>query len=154
MATEERILRLENAFATLSELAARSEARIDEVVTLVRSMDERMDDHLSWINQLGEAQVNADAKIATLVDAQIKTEESLFKLTEAQANSDTKIAALTDAQLRTEEVMRNLEEVMRTQAVRTDAAIAQLAESQAHTDRRLDALIDIVKEGRGSNSQE
>jgi hypothetical protein len=68
------------------------------------------------------------------------------QLSEAQANSDAKIAALADAQIRTEETIRDL-------AARTDAALVRLAESQVHTDQRLDALIDIVREGRGGNTQ-
>lgn len=104
MSLEERTASLENALAIL--------------VRLAQDLDERLNIQLSWINQLGEA----------------------------QANSEAKIAALADAQIQTEETMRDL-------AARTDATFARLAESQAHTDRRLDALIDIVREGRGGNSQ-
>jgi chromosome segregation ATPase len=113
MSTEERLSRLENAFVTLTRLA--------------ESMSERMDQHLDWINQLGDAQANADARIAALADAQIHTEERMVRV-------ETALATLVDAQARTE------------------AALARLAESQAHTDQKLDALIDIVREGRNGKS--
>jgi len=113
MSTEERLARLENAFVNLTRLA--------------ESLDDRLNTQLSWINSLGEAQANSEAKIAVLV--------------EAQANSEAKIAALADAQIKTEEAL-----------VRLAEAHAKLAESQAHTDQRLDALIDIVREGRNGKS--
>jgi hypothetical protein len=113
MSTEERLSRLENAFITLTRLA--------------ESMSERMDQHLDWINQLGDAQVNADARIAALADAQIHTEERMVRV-------ETALATLVEAQARTE------------------SALARLAESQTHTDQKLDALIDIVREGRNGKS--
>ena len=113
MSTEERLSRLENAFVTLTRLA--------------ESMDERMDQHLDWINQPGEAQANADARIAALANAQIHAEERMVRV-------ETALATLVEAQARTE------------------SALTRLAESQAHTDEKLDALIDIVREGRNGKS--
>jgi phage-related tail protein len=134
MAAEERLVRLENAFATLAELerslaklANKHHERISTLeqsfqilVQLAQSADERMGQHLAWINQLGEAQANTEAKMAALTDAQIKTDEALSSLAESQAR-------LAESQ-------------------------ARLAESQAHSDRRLDALIDIVREWRNGKS--
>jgi uncharacterized protein YdgA (DUF945 family) len=89
MNTEERLVRLENAFVNLTRL--------------VESLDERLNTQLSWINSLGEAQANSDAKIAALADAQIKTEDALVKLAEAhtklaesQAHADKRLDALID----------------------------------------------------------
>lgn len=82
MSVEDRVLRLENAFATLSELAARSQSRTDTLVqltdTLVQlavSASERADTHESWINELGEAQ-------AKLAKAQERTEAALAETNE------------------------------------------------------------------------
>lgn len=148
MSTEERWARLENAFVNLTRLA--------------ESFDDRLNTQLSWINSLGEAQTNSEAKIAAIASAQIKTEE-------AQANSESKIAALADAQIRTEEALVRTEEAL----VKTEEALVRLAEShtklseahtklseahrklaesQSHTDQRLDALIDIVRESRNGKS--
>lgn len=81
MTTEERLLRLENAVTTLSELAAKSDARTAELersfVTLTElavSASERMDTHTEWINALGAAQ-------AQLTEAQAQTEQALASLT-------------------------------------------------------------------------
>jgi chromosome segregation ATPase len=89
MSTEERLVRLENAFVNLTRLA--------------ESLDERLNTQLSWINSLGEAQANSEAKIAALADAQIKTEDALVRLAEAhtklaesQAHTDQRLDALID----------------------------------------------------------
>jgi peptidoglycan hydrolase CwlO-like protein len=82
MSTEERLAQLENAFVTLTRLA--------------ESLDDRLNTQLSWINSLGEAQANSEAKIAALADAQIKTEEALARLAEAQAHTDQRLDALID----------------------------------------------------------
>ncbi len=84
---------LERSFQMLTELA--------------RSADGRMDTHQSWINALGEAQANADARIAALADAQIRTEdiiregrsradEAFARLADAQAHTDKRLDALID----------------------------------------------------------
>lgn len=103
MSTEERLVRLENAFATLTRLA--------------ESMDSRLNTQLSWINSLGEAQANSDAKIAALVDAQIRTEEAqvrteevLLRLAEAQAHTDQRLDELAKAQIKTQEALARLAE--------------------------------------------
>jgi hypothetical protein len=89
MSTEERLARLENAFVNLTRLA--------------ESFDERLNTQLSWINSLGDAQINSEAKIAALADAQIKTESALLRLAEAhtklaesQAHTDQRLDALID----------------------------------------------------------
>jgi chromosome segregation ATPase len=89
MSTEGRVARLENAFVNLTRLA--------------ESLDERLNTQLSWINSLGEAQANSEAKIAALADAQIKTEDALVRLAEAhtklaesQAHTDQRLDALID----------------------------------------------------------
>ena len=62
-----RIASLEKSFQALTQLAV--------------SASERADQHGAWINQLGAAQAEADAKIAALADAQIRTEKALARLT-------------------------------------------------------------------------
>jgi ABC-type transporter Mla subunit MlaD len=66
MTTEERLLRLENAFTTLVELA--------------RNFDERLDDHDSLINTLG-ANISALSDIvAEVAKNQRRTDEQLNNL--------------------------------------------------------------------------
>ncbi len=167
-------MRLENGFATLSELAAASEGRTEMIVTLLRRMDERMDQHLTWINQLGAAQANAETKLAALTDAQINTEAKLMALTNAQVNTEAKLMALTNAQVNTEAKLVALtnaqinteaklaaltdaqirtEQSLAAFQANTERALAKLTENiagllaaQARTDRRVDALIDVAGE--------
>jgi hypothetical protein len=89
MSTAERLARLENAFVNLTRMT--------------ESLDERVNTQLSWINLLGEAQANSEAKIAALADAQIKTEDALVQLTQAhtklaesQAHTDQRLDGLID----------------------------------------------------------
>lgn len=110
MKTEERVLRLENAFAALSELAASTQSNTEILTGLVRTVDERSNGLLQlvqsieersstqqeWINQLGATQANAEVKISALTDAQIRTEETFNRMGEAQANADARVAAQSD----------------------------------------------------------
>lgn len=61
MSVEDRLLRLENAFATLVEIQ--------------RGLEERFDTHETWINELGAAQVE-------LTKAQARTESSIAETNE------------------------------------------------------------------------
>jgi len=86
---ENRVTTLEQIAQTLTQLLVRADARMDQ--------------HDSWIQELGAASANADARIAALADAQIRTEEALKRLSEAQArlieaqaHTDQKLDALID----------------------------------------------------------
>ena len=96
MSSEERILRLEKAMATLAELSAdqqRRTSRLEEsfvtLVELTRSHNEGMD-------ELRAAQTESDRKISALADAQLRTEEALKQLAEAQTHTDQRLDALID----------------------------------------------------------
>ncbi len=67
MATEERLLRLENAYITLSDLAARAEERAAKV-------DERLD-------TLTELALNFDSRMDGVTETQARTEANLAALT-------------------------------------------------------------------------
>ncbi|HEX8651522.1 MAG TPA: hypothetical protein VF708_11840 [Pyrinomonadaceae bacterium] len=76
MTTEERLLRLENAFATLAELAAKSnerhdsaDDRLDKLLARALSAKERMSQEPAWRKELGVAQ-------ARLAQAQTKLKEA------------------------------------------------------------------------------
>lgn len=99
MSLDERVMRLEHAFATL--------------VRLAESTDERLDQHLSWINQLGEAQANSEAKFAALADAQIKTEEAIANLTAAQGRTEIALAQLAAAQAHGDQRLDALIDIVR-----------------------------------------
>ncbi|MDT7540432.1 MAG: hypothetical protein QOE33_336 [Acidobacteriota bacterium] len=119
MSTEDRILRLENALATLAELSAdherraadqerrsadqeRRSARLEEsfltLVQLTRS-------HNESFGELRAAQTETEHKLAALADAQIRGEESMKEL---RAETNRRFSALVDAQIRTEEALARL----------------------------------------------
>ena len=93
MTTEERLLRLENAFATLAELAAKSnerhdsaDDRLDKLLTLALSADERLSQQQAWINELGEAQARLAQAQAELSQAQARTEAAMAETNERLNN--------------------------------------------------------------------
>ena len=87
--SDARNFNMEKAIATLSELTARSEARISDLegyfktlTELAISASERMDTHQDWINMLGTTQANLEVKMAELAEAQARTEITLNRLSE------------------------------------------------------------------------
>ncbi len=94
MSTEDRLLRLENSFNTLVELA--------------RSADERMETQQGWINQLGAAQTSLEEKMAALVDAQIQTERAITRLSDKVDALTDKVDALAEIQRHTSEDVARL----------------------------------------------
>jgi len=71
--TERRVTQLETFASDVREYT-----RI--LTETVRRMDERDDRHESWIDELHAAQADADARIAALADAQIRTEDAIVSL--------------------------------------------------------------------------
>lgn len=150
----------------LDERSRQTEARVDnhqtqlDILTeLARHADERLNTQLSWLNELGEAHANLDAKMAALTDAQIKTEGALanaqIRTEAALANLAGALANLAESHAKLAESQANLTEshaklteshakLAESQAKLTHSQ-AKLADSQAHSDQRLDALIDIVR---------
>ena len=131
MSTEERVSRLEKAFASLLELA--------------RGADERMDTHMGWINELGSAQAETERKIAALVDAQIHTEEAVKELNAAQRRTESSIQELSAAQRRTEAALNRFIERADERLSKLEDGFATLARLAADLDSRHSAV-----EGRES----
>ena len=98
--SEERILRLENAMATLAELAANMQGRVTGLEEAYVTVVELLRSHHDGITELRAAQAGADAGIAALADAQIRADErlhtALTQLAESQAHTDRRLDALID----------------------------------------------------------
>lgn len=105
--SEERILRLENAMATLAELAANIQGRTRRLEESYVTVVELLQSHNDGMAELRAAQADADAKIAALADAQIRAESAqerrderlqsaLTRLAESQAHADRRLDALID----------------------------------------------------------
>ncbi len=75
MSVDERLLNLEEFAADVREFT-----RI--LTEITRRHGERLEDHDSQMAELRAAQANTEHKLAALVDAQIKTEDALRRLTE------------------------------------------------------------------------
>lgn len=117
MSTEERVLRLENAFTTLEELAAKSNERTSDLekhfkmlTQLAVSANERADTHESWINSLG-------TQMDELAESQKGLTGAQKELVEAQRQSAAHLSVLAEivrdlgrAQTRTEDALASLTE--------------------------------------------
>lgn len=115
MSTEERILRLENAFTTLEELAAKSDVRTSDLekhfqmlTQLAVSASERADTHESWINSLG-------TRMEELAESHKGLAEAQGELAEAQKQTEAHLSVLSEvmtdlgrAQARTENALASL----------------------------------------------
>jgi methyl-accepting chemotaxis protein len=110
MSTEERILRLENAFTGLEELAAKSDERTSDLqkhfemlTQLAVNASERADTHESWINSMGTRMEELAESHKELAEAQRQTEAHLSVLAEIMRD-------LGHAQARTEKALERLTE--------------------------------------------
>jgi len=96
MTTEERVLRLENAFSTLIELARTQSERMDEY-------ERRTEELAQTQNKLAQTQNELTQTQKELTQAQKQTEANLSALA-------TIVAEIGRAQLRTEQALTNLSE--------------------------------------------
>ena len=161
MSEEERMLRLENAFATLSELAARSQevdsrhdARLDGLEESNRRIADANRDLADSNKRISETNRDLAESNRLIVEMMRRHDERLDEFHAAREETDQKIAALVDAQIRIEEAHARGMDELRASLNALAAAMKQLAESQEHTDRRLDGLTDIVRDlrdGRGGD---
>jgi flagellar hook-basal body complex protein FliE len=83
-------------------------------------------------------------KINALIDAQLRTEDAMARLSQKQERTEEAMARLTQGHARTEDVMARLAQGQ-----------SSLAQSQANTDERLSAFIStverLIKERRNGN---
>ena len=121
MSDDGRILRLENALATLAELSVNHERRLARLEDSFTTLVELTRSHNEGMDELRAAQAGTEHKLAALVDAQVRAEELLSqfraaqeegmsKIRAAQAETDRKLAVLVDAHIRTEDALARLTE--------------------------------------------
>lgn len=154
MSQDERILRLENAMATLAELAAKQQLLSEDQQRQAAEQQRLMAEQQRQIGDQQRRTARLEESFVMLTEMLGRHEDSFDELRAAQAETEQKIAALVDAQVRNEEAHdRGMEEVRAALAELADA-MQRLAQSQAYTDRRLDGLIDVVRDlrdGRGGD---
>jgi chromosome segregation ATPase len=127
MSADERILRLENALATLAELSAHQEQRITRLEEISGRLEE-------GFRALAQVSVDQQRRVARL-------EESYVALVEMLGRHDDRL----DADAARQDELRAAQAETERRAAESERKIAELAEAQAHSDRRMDALIDIVQ---------
>lgn len=81
MTTEERLLRLENAYITLSDLAAKADQRQD-----------RTDERMEVLTQLA---INTDERMEVLTQLALNFDSRMDRITETQARTEANLEALT-----------------------------------------------------------
>ena len=86
MSSDERILRLENAFSTLTELAARQHERITRLEESFVMLVEMTRRHGEGMEELRAAQAESEHKLAALADAQAHTDRRLDALIDIVRN--------------------------------------------------------------------
>ena len=138
---ESRLLRLEESFKILVELARGMDERLETTGQTIGMLSHTMDELVRRTIILGEAQSQTDAR---LTEAQIRLDTKMEELAEAQRQTDGSLrqtdARLTESQIRLDTKMAELAD----SHLRLDAIMAGVAEAQARTDVRLNSLIDIV----------
>ncbi len=80
MSVEERVINLETAFLELSRMAKRADERMDTIGESIQLLTQLVARHDARFDHVGGELSNADARIAALADAQIRTEEALNRL--------------------------------------------------------------------------
>ena len=150
MTTEERVLKLENAFSTLAQLAASQDERTSALTQLAARQDERTS-ALAQIAARQDARTSALAQIAARQDARTAdTEQSIRLLLEIAQTQSSRIddgderQRQTDAHLdvlglRMTEVATAQAELATAQAELATAQ-AELATAQARTERTVEQL--------------
>ncbi|MBA3765667.1 MAG: hypothetical protein H0W99_01515 [Acidobacteria bacterium] len=82
MSVEDRVANLEEAFIALRQMAKRADERVDSISESIGLLTQMIERHDARHDRAETEQSNADARIAALADAQIRTEEALSRLAE------------------------------------------------------------------------
>ncbi|MHA1324192.1 MAG: hypothetical protein ACTSRL_15505 [Candidatus Helarchaeota archaeon] len=119
----------------LAEAQARTEQRVNELVTSQK--------------QLIEVQARTEQRMNELAEAQARTEQRMNELAEAQARTEQRMNELAEAQARTEQRMNELvtsqKQLIEAQT-RTEQRMNELAEAQARTEQRVNELVTSQKQ--------
>ena len=98
MSSDERILRLENAMATLAESGANHEQRIERLEEISRSLHQIIAEQQKALADQQRRVTRLDESFVKLVEVTTRIGEGMNELRVAQAESERKIAALAEAQ--------------------------------------------------------
>jgi membrane protein involved in colicin uptake len=167
MSSEERILRLENAMATLAELSANQEQRtarleesflrleesnrrLEESNRRLEESNRRLEEGFEVLKRLAAEQQKMLANLNRRTGGLEEAFKALFEMSQSHHDSLDELRAV---QVESERKATDSEAEWKRWAAEAERRVASLAASQAHSDRRLDALIDIVRKQRGGESR-
>ncbi|MHA1267411.1 MAG: hypothetical protein ACTSRS_19395 [Candidatus Helarchaeota archaeon] len=133
----------------LAEAQARTEQRVNELVTSQKQLIEVQARTEQRMNELAEAQARTEQRMNELAEAQARTEQRMNELAEAQARTEQRMNELAEAQARTEQRMNELvtsqKQLIEAQT-RTEQRMNELAEAQARTEQRVNELVTSQKQ--------
>src|ERR1044071_1437843 len=111
--SEDRILRLENAMATLAEISAQH----DESLAAIERSNQRLEQTVQSLKELtADIQrrvTRLEESYVTVVELLRSHHDGITELRAAQANAEAKIAALADAQIQSERKLDALIDIVR-----------------------------------------
>ena len=161
--SEESILRLENAMATLAEISAqhnerlaaieRSGQRLEQTSQRLEQTGQRLERGFQTLTELA---ANQDERLAGVGRMSQALSELAAGHQQLMTNLQRRVAGLEESNTTLVELLRRHHDgitEMRAARADADAKIAALAGSQAHSDRKLDDLIDIVRSRLNGQSE-
>src|SRR5215212_6360444 len=103
--SEERILRLENAMATLAEISAQHDERLAAIERSNQRLEQTAQSLEQTVQSLKELTADVQRRVTRLEESYVTVvellrsrHEGITELRAAQANADAKIAALAESQ--------------------------------------------------------
>ena len=132
--SEDRILRLENAMATLAEISAQHNERL----AAIERTNQRLEQTAQSLEQTAQS-----------------LEQTVQSLKELTADTQRRVTRLEESYVMVVELLRSHHDgitEMRAAQANADAKIAALADAQIHSERKLNELIDIVRGSRNGES--
>jgi septal ring factor EnvC (AmiA/AmiB activator) len=111
--SEERIVRLENAMATLAEISAQHNERLAAAERTAQTLRELAADHQQLLANMQRRVTGLEETNVTLVELLQRHHDGITELRAAQANSDAKIAILAESQAYTDRRLDALIDIVR-----------------------------------------
>ena len=160
--SEDRILRLENAMATLAEISAqhnerlaateRSNQRLEQTVQKLEQTVQKLEQTVQRLEQGFQALTELGANQHERATGVERTTQTLAELAadhqQLMANMQRRVTGLEEANNTMVELLQRHHDgitEMRAARANGDAKIAALADAQLHSERKLNELIDIVR---------
>ena len=106
----ERVNRVETSLQTLTELAVSQSGRINGVENSIQTLTEVAADQVKLMANLQRRVKGLEESSGTVVELLQSHHDGMTELRAAQADADAKIAALADAQIRTEATLERSNE--------------------------------------------